>query len=432
MKIAVEGLWHLGSVTSACMADAGFTVAGFDPDTGTIAGLKAGKAAIHEPNLNEILSRNIAAGRLTFHDRREEAFRDCDVLWITYDTPVDENDVADVEFVTGQVRRSIPYLKPGTLVLISAQLPVGTTAALESWTMETCPDAAIAFAVSPENLRLGRAVEAFLRPERVVVGFSDARSQDILACLFGPITDNILFMSVESAEMAKHALNAYLATTITLVNELATICEITGADAVDVESALRSDPRVGVDAYVHPGAAFAGGTLARDIMFLGQLSQGRGLETPLLDAIPGSNRAHSNWWENQLSRHLGNLKGRVVALLGLTYKPGTDTLRRSQVIVLCRRLSELGARVQAHDPSHPEIPEELAFLVVGETVTDALVGAEAAVIATPWPEFREINADIFVNTMKNPLVIDQNRFLEVGLAEDPRITFVALGRAVKS
>src|SRR5262249_31605541 len=253
---------------------------------------------------------------------------------ICHDTPVDEEDRADVAYVVGQARAMFPYLRDGAVVLVSSQLPVGTVGGLERGFAEVAHGRRVSFACSPENLRLGHALEIFRHPTRIVVGVRDAQARDILESLFSHFCSRLIFMSVESAEMVKHALNAFLAVSVTFANEIAAICEKVGADATDVEKALRTEPRIGEKAYVRPGPAFAGGTLARDIQFLSGIAECTHVEALLIESVVPSNRAHRKWAINQLRERLSPLKNRRIAVLGLSYKPGTNSMRRSAAVEL--------------------------------------------------------------------------------------------------
>jgi UDPglucose 6-dehydrogenase len=365
--------------------------------------------------------------RLRFTTRPAEALGEADMLWITFDTPVNDSDEADVEFVRGQLAAVAGWVRPGTLVLISSQVPVGFTRSLEvQWSSQRCH-----FAYSPENLLLGGALESFRRPQRVVIGVRDFADQQLLAVLFAPFCERIEWMSVESAEMTKHALNAFLATSVTFANELARLCERVGANAKEVERGLKSDERIGERAYLSPGAAFAGGTLARDVRFLMERGQQGNVAVPLLRGVWRSNEAHKEWLRQQLHRVLLENGGNVVAVLGLTYKPGTDTLRRSLSVELCSWLHDKGFHVRVHDPAIINLPQALQLdrLEMHDSALNALEGADVAVIATPWPVYRQLDsADVCVR-MRRPLIVDPNHFLADILGQDRRIVYVAAGRA---
>lgn len=428
MKVAVIGLWHLGSVTAACLAAANFAVLGYDPNATTIADLNKGQAPLFEPKLNELLSAGLASGKLRFSTDKKD-ISDADIVWVTFDTPVDDHDKADTEFVIEQVKSMFPYIAANTTVLVSSQLPVGSIQRLSEQYKKDYPNTSVSFACSPENLRLGKAIEVFTQPDRIVVGINTEQDKAKLAQLFAPFTQNIVWMSVASAEMTKHALNAFLAASVVFINELATLCEGVGADAREVERGLKSETRIGPGAYLRPGSAFAGGTLARDVSFLIQIGQKQQSSTKLFSAIIDSNQAHKAWAQRRLQDILGKLHGKTIAMLGLTYKAGTDTLRRSTAIETCRWLREQGAIVLAHDPAVKQLPAELKDVIqLQTTMQQALQGADAAVVATEWDEFNTLSADDFVTHLKQPLLFDPSGFLAKNVGDDHRIRYFTVGR----
>jgi UDPglucose 6-dehydrogenase len=428
MNVAILGLWHLGSVTAACIARAGHCVIGWDPDEATVSRLAGGRAPVAEPGLDDLLSEMIAAGRLRFTSALPAAVCNADAVWIAFDTPIDGQDRADVEAVIRHVRGALPHLKDGSLVISSSQLPVGSVARLEREFAALASRRRAGFACCPENLRLGKAIQAFICPDRVVAGVSSERDRSVISALFAPITDRIVWMSVESAEMTKHALNAYLATSVAFINEIAALCEAVGADAKDVERGLKTDQRIGTGAYLSPGAAFAGGTLARDLVLLQEKAAEFDLDTPLMAGVHRSNREHAGWTHRTLTTLLGPLAGRRVAIWGLTYKPGTDTLRRSPSVELCRTLAREGARVTAFDPAIQAIPETLEdTLALALDPLTAAAGADAVVVATEWPMLRQVSTDALVQAVARPIVIDPGRFLAATVGSDPRVRYVAVG-----
>ena len=372
MRICVYGLWHLGTVTAACLSEH-FQVVGCDPESRTVSGLNAGRPPIFEPGLEELVQSRAAAGQLSFSEKLEESIAGADIIWLTFDTPVKEDDTADTEFVRGQLEALFPYLMDGMLVLISSQVPVGFTASAEAGFREAYPERKVTFAYSPENLRLGKALDAF--------------------------------------------------------RQLATLCELTGADAHEVARGLKSEPRIGPRAYLNPGGAFAGGTLARDVVFLNRIAKENGVSTHVLSAVLSSNDEHKNWPRRKLDQLLESVSGRTIAVLGLTYKPGTNTLRRSSAVELCVSLSEHGAHVRAFDPSVKELPSELdGHLLLCATPREALHDADAAVVATEWPMFRSLSPDDLTVEMNSLIVVDPNRFLEATLGSDSRLKYFSVGK----
>lgn len=427
MKVCVQGLWHLGSVTAACLASVGHEVVGLDADQRAIDGLNQGKAPLFEPGLDDLLQTGITKGHLRFTTVIADAVADAEVLWVAFDTPVDDDDRADVEFVLNQIKNVLPVLADGAVILVSSQMPVGSIRKLEAFVRAKLENKQLSFACSPENLRLGKALDVFLKPDRIVVGVRTEDARHKMEKLLLPITDRIEWMSVESAEMTKHAINAFLATSVTFANEIASICELVGADAKEVERGLKTEIRIGPKAYLSPGGPFAGGTLARDIEFLGEASRAKQLLTPLLSSVRASNDEHKNWVRRKLLEKFQNLKGIAVAIWGLTYKPGTDTLRRSLAVELGDWLIEQGAVVHVHDPVVRQLPEHWSGRVVSHAqALDAVVGADALVVGTEWPEFRQEAAGLLSVARPNLVVIDANRHLQASVVSSG-LKYVAVG-----
>ncbi len=427
VNVCVQGLWHLGTVTAACMASLGNKVSGLDFDTRVIERLTLGVPPLFEPGLEDLIKQGMAAGRLCFAAQPEEAVKDIEVLWVAYDTPVDDDDNADVDYVVAQIERTFPHLPEGVTVLISSQMPVGSVGRLETIAKNRFPAKGIGFACSPENLRLGKALEVFLKPDRIVAGVRSARDRARLDRLLRPITGRIEWMSVESAEMTKHAINAFLATSVTFANEIASICELVGADAKEVERGLKSESRIGPKAYLSPGAAFAGGTLARDIAFLNHVGEQKRLVTPLLSSVRSSNDEHKLWIKRKLQSLFPDLPRIKVAMWGLTYKPGTDTLRRSLAVELCNWLIEQGMEVCVHDPAVKQLPQEWSAKVIrSDDPVAALKGARVLIISTEWPQYQDIASDAVADAAPGIVILDANRFLS-SFARNTRMRYVAVG-----
>jgi UDPglucose 6-dehydrogenase len=399
-----------------------------DFDRQVVTNLSNGMAPIFEPGLNELLGQEIASGRLSF-ETNIQTVADADVLWVTFDTPVDDNDVADVEFVTQRIERSFSALKDGTVVLVSSQLPVGSGRRLEERFSEGARGRVCHFAVSPENLRLGNAISIFTHPDRIVVGVNDRAGRSALEPLLKTITDNLVWMSVESAEMTKHAINAFLATSIVFANEIATLCERVGADASQVAQGLMTESRIGPRAYVNPGAAFSGGTLSRDINFLNSMAAENRLELPLLGAVRPSNDRHRHWIRQALTRVLTRLDGATIAIFGLTYKEGTDTLRRSGAVELAEWLSEHhGAHVRAYDSSLAALPQDLAKRVaLCATPQDAVRGADAVVLANNASILKQLDWSALVSEMSTRVVIDPSGMIDEWARKQSGLAYAAVG-----
>jgi UDPglucose 6-dehydrogenase len=420
MKVVVLGLWHLGCVTAACCAKF-VDVIGLDYDEQTIHDLQAGQPPIFEPGLADLIQAGLLSQHLSFELDPAVALIGADLLWVSYDTPVDDNDQPDVKPVLEGIERALPHLPVGAMVLISSQIPAGTCRLLES----KHPDRR--FAYSPENLRLGQAIENFIHQDRILLGTRGTADAARLSELLSNFSMNIVQVRVESAEMIKHAINSFLALSITFMNEIARVCEHVDADAREVERGLKSEARIGPKAYLSPGGPFAGGTLARDVMTLDHLARRFGEELVLIPAIKISNDQHKNWAIQKLREELGSLTGKRVAILGLTYKPNTDTLRRSLAIELCRHLIAAGVDLTAFDPVVAVMPNDLDKIRITRSVSEAIKEADAMVVATEWPQLLDIDWQKYLGSMKHPIVVDANGFLRSKLSTLPEVIHRSVG-----
>jgi UDPglucose 6-dehydrogenase len=429
MKVCVHGLWHLGAVTAACLASRGIETVGLAETPEAAAELQAGKAPLFEPGLDALMEKGLKSGALRFTSEVAAAVSSADLVWISFDTPVDDDDVADVGYVLDRVRRTFPYLKDGAVVLVSSQVPVGSTALLEHDFAAIAKGRKVSFAYSPENLRLGDAIRVFTEPERIVIGVRSDDARKVVEPVLKPFCQTLLWTRVESAEMVKHALNSYLATCVTFTNEIASICESVAADMSEVEAALRLDPRIGKRAYVRAGSAFGGGTLARDVQFLKAIARDRDARVPVLTAVLESNDHHKGWVVRHLRRQLGVLTGKQIGVLGLAYKAGTDAIRRSVAIEVIQELVAAGADVTVFDPKVSTLPEPLNSAVTIVGLADTVFnGSEAVVLTTEWPEFRELNFAKLIPSMKRAVLIDQNAFAAKQLADMPGLEYIIAGR----
>ena len=374
MNIAVYGMWHLGCVTAACVAKAGHKVVAIADNEDACMELRYGRAPLQEPGLDDLLKEGIRLNNIIFESNLSE-IKNAEILWVTFDTPVDDNDIADVEYVENKIKEAIPYLKDHAVILISSQVPVGTCKRLEEFL-----ERGIRIAYSPENLRLGKALDVFQNSDRVIIGVPNDLVLDSLMELFAPFTEKMEFMSVASAEMTKHAINTFLAMSVVFANEIARICENSGADMREVERGLKTESRIGPKAYVRAGEAFAGGTLARDVRFL----DGMDSNGTFFQSILESNDHHKHWVQRKLHEVLKDIKDKRVAVLGLSYKEGSDTLRRSAGITLCHWIRGKGGESIGHDPLIDEHHKELEGTLVTTNLEGVLRCTDAIVIMRGW------------------------------------------------
>ena len=408
MKVCVQGLWHLGSVTAAALSFLGHEVIGFDREESIIRSLSSGKCPISEFGVDNYLSEGISNGNLSFtSDYEVLKSKDIHTLWVCYDTPVNDNDEADCGFVINNIIETIPFLSSNIQIIISSQLPIGSIKKLEDLCAVLFKDKSINFVCSPENLRLGSALNVFLHPDRIVVGVRNIQCKNKVSDLFNSISSNIEWMSVESAEMTKHAINSFLATSVVFANEIASICELNGADAKEVERGLKTDQRIGQKAYLSPGKAFSGGTLARDVEFL--KTKAVGIDVPLINSIKESNDYHKSWTERKIISLFDDLACLKIAVWGITYKSGTDTLRRSLPVEMCDWLISRGSHLNIYDPAVKILPDRWDSKVSHfQDPILSLSNVDVLLIGTEYKEFKSILKD-YVNTQLT--VIDSNRLL---------------------
>ncbi len=421
MKIVVLGLWHLGCVTAACVAKF-YRVTGLDFSEDTVQQLAVAKLPVSEPGLAELVREGLASGHLEFTRDPARACQEADLLWVCYDTPVDDDDVGDPRPVIEGIQRCLPFLAPGTFTLVSSQVPVGTCRKLEQLAPQH------RFACAPENLRLGKAIEIFLNQDRIVLGVRNGTDAAELIPILQNFSREILVVRSESAEMIKHAINSFLALSVSFMNEIARLCEAVGADAKEVEKGLKTESRIGPRAYLAPGSPFAGGTLARDVIALANLGREKNENLVLVPAIKRSNDEHKNWAERRLEEELGSLPGKQIAVLGLTYKPDTNTLRRSLAVEICLRIARAGAVVRVFDPVVKLLPQDFPGVILTGSLVEAVNGADGVVVCTEWPEFLSGDWDRVLRP--GTVVVDPNGFLACTLANRPGVIYRRVGQNI--
>jgi UDPglucose 6-dehydrogenase len=342
MKIGVAGLWHLGTMYAVGLAELGHNVIAYDPNQESVFGFRNGKLLVHEPDLQDMLFRNIAAQNIIF-TCNEFDLKEVELLVLAYDTPVEEDDKADSDYVISEFKRIVKSLKPSSHILVSSQLRVGSGDIIQKILEDSGHEGNVT--VQPENLRLGSAVESFFHPERIIAGTYDGNPEELVTKLFSGIDAPIIWMHRKSAEVTKHALNAFLATSVTFMGELAEICEAVGADAKEVEVGLKSDPRIGSKAYLSPGLGFAGGTLARDVRQLSDLQGEIRRDAAIFTSLLTSNRHNNDWVSRSLAKIPAKIESLRVCFWGVSYTQNTDTLRRSEIYSLMKSLVEANARI---------------------------------------------------------------------------------------
>ncbi|OGS01810.1 MAG: hypothetical protein A3G41_04210 [Elusimicrobia bacterium RIFCSPLOWO2_12_FULL_59_9] len=429
-RICVTGLWHLGTVTCAGLAELGFSVVGVDAEPERVRALEQGHPPIFEPGLAELLARHLATGRLRFSTDLAGALPRSPFVLVTYDTPVDEQDRVDLTQIYAAAEVLAEHLEPNAIVIVNSQVPVGTCEEIQRTIQVQQPNRPFGLAYVPENLRLGRALERFFRPAMIVIGASEPNTWDRVEQFYASVPAPKLRMDLKSAEMTKHAINAYLATCISFINELTNLCDEAGAEATKVAEALRRDERVSPHAPLAPGGlGFAGGTLARDLRALQAVGARLNCPTHLVDAVLAVNQEQRRIVFRRLSKVYGSVAGLTVGILGLTYKPGTSTLRRSAALEIINDLVRAGAQVKAYDPhaALEEVGEKRNFAFYADPAPVA-AGSDALVIVTEWPEFRNLDYPTLTASMKRPVLIDTKNLLDPEPLRRKGILYLDVGR----
>lgn len=428
-RIAVVGLWHQGVVGAACFADWGHEVTGADYDVARVSALAQGKAPLFEPGLDALLAKGLASGRLHFSNDLKKAVSGCGVVLLMHDTPVNEKDESDLTDIFRAVTDLAPVLEQDVVVHATAQVPVGTCDQLTELLRKARSGLRVHFAYSPENLRLGQAIERFQKPPLPVLGADDEVAFSRLEELYAPCGVSWQRCSLRTAEMSKHALNSFLATSVTFANELGNLCDSVGADGHRLAELLRLEPRVGSKAMLFPGLGFSGGTLARDVQTLRRLAASSNLDVPMLNGLWASNQQQNRIVTRRLAESLGSLSGKRLAVWGLTYKPDTSTLRRSAALELIADLLSAGAEVMAHDPkaARAEVEQVGGFAFCDDALS-SVKQADALVLMTPWKDYKTVDFTAVRKAMRGNLIFDTANLWKVAEVEAAGFTYLDIGR----
>ena len=439
MKITVIGTGYVGLVTGTCLAEVGNEVLCLDVDPTKIEILKSGGIPIYEPGLEDMVKRNVAAGRLHFTTDIEESVKFGQIQFIAVGTPPDEDGSADLQYVVAAARNIGRHMSDYKLVVDKSTVPVGTADKVKAALAEELAKrgAAIEFNVAsnPEFLKEGAAVDDFMKPDRIVIGTDSERATQLLRQLYAPFQrnhDRLTVMDVKSAELTKYAANAMLATRISFMNELAVLAEKLGADIEQVRHGIGSDPRIGYH-FLYAGCGYGGSCFPKDVQALRRTGQENGVPLRVLDAVEEANDAQKQVLVNKLTAKLGtNLKGKRFAMWGLAFKPNTDDMREAPSRTMLEALWAMGATVSAYDPAAMEetrrIYGERADLLLVDSPMDALKGADALLIVTEWKVFRSPNFDTMKSLLKSPLVFDGRNLYEPQAMRDMGFEYFPVGR----
>jgi len=431
MKIAIIGTGYVGLVAGACLAESGNDVVCVDKDQSKVRTLRRGKMPFYEPGLEELVRRNRQERRLTFTATLPKAVRDAAVIFIAVGTPPGDDGSADLQQVLGVARDVARAMNGYKVIVAKSTVPVGTSEKIRAAVRRetTHPFSVVN---NPEFLKQGAAVEDFMKPDRVVIGAEDPRAEEIMRELYSPFTRTgapIMVMDCASAELSKYAANAMLATRISFMNEVANLCEAVGADVDEIRRAIGSDKRIGTS-FLFPGIGYGGSCFPKDVQALVHSAALKKYDFKILRAVEAVNAQQKTRLIGKIRAHFGSLKGKTIAIWGLSFKPRTDDMREAPSIPLIEALLNGGARVQAYDPE--AIP--VAKSIFGSRITfasgnyDALKGADCLALVTEWNEFRRPDFSRMRSLMAAPVVFDGRNIYEPEQMRENGFTYYSIGR----
>ena len=431
MRIAMIGTGYVGLVSGACFSEFGHHVTCVDKDSGKIDRLNAGSIPIFEPGLKAVVADNVKAGRLSFSGDLASSVKDADAVFIAVGTPSRRGDGhADLSYVFGAAEEIAAALDGYTVIVTKSTVPVGTGRKVEDIIKRIRPDADFDVASNPEFLREGSAIEDFRRPDRIVCGTLSERARERLRELYRPLFLNetpMLFTSRETSELIKYAANAFLATKITFINEMADICEAVGANVQEVARGIGLDGRIG-SKFLHAGPGYGGSCFPKDILALIRTAAEAGAPSRIVEAVARVNDDRKERMAEKIEKAFGGVKGKTIAVLGLTFKPNTDDMRDAPSLVIVPKLKELGARLKAYDPEGMDEARKLLDIEYCADAYTALDGADGVVILTEWNEFRALDVGRMKQLLKRPLMVDLRNIYRPEEMERDGFSYVSVGR----
>ncbi|MCC2547931.1 UDP-glucose/GDP-mannose dehydrogenase family protein [Hymenobacter sp. BT175] len=436
MKIAVVGTGYVGLVTGTCFAEVGIDVTCIDIDQKKIDNLNKGILPIYEPGLEEMVSRNVEKGRLHFSTNLAEGIKGADVAFIAVGTPPGEDGSADLKYVLAVARGIGENMNNYGVIVTKSTVPVGTAAKVHAEIVQALAKRGenIDFDVAsnPEFLKEGAAIDDFLKPDRIVVGVASERAEEVMRRLYKPFLVNghpIIFMDIPSAEMTKYAANSMLATKISFMNDIANLCEIMGADVNMVRLGIGSDARIG-NKFIYPGIGYGGSCFPKDVKALIKTASENGYDMQVLQAVESVNDKQKSVLFNKVKKHFGgNLKGKKIAMWGLSFKPKTDDMREAPSLVLIDKLIDAGCTVTGYDPVAMREAEHMIGnkIAYAKDQFEALIDADALLIVTEWPEFRSPNFDVIARLMKDRVIFDGRNIYEAQELKEAGFAYHCIG-----
>jgi UDPglucose 6-dehydrogenase len=436
MKICIVGTGYVGLVTGACFSEFGVHVVCADNDKAKVAAIQAGNVPIYEPGLEGLVERNVRAGRLSFTSDTSYAIKDALIVFIAVPTPNQSDggtDLSAVESVAREIGRTIDSYK---VIVTKSTVPVGTHSKIRNWIAEEITgsgrDIRFSVASNPEFLREGAAIGDFMRPDRVIIGTEDDEATEILKELYRPlylIETPVVLTNIPTAELTKYAANAFLATKISFINEVANLCEEVGADVHAIARGMGLDRRIG-SKFLHPGPGFGGSCFPKDARSVTHFAREAGLELEIIEAAMRVNERQQARMVDKIVGALdGTVEGRTIGVLGLSFKPETDDMRDAPSVGIIRGLEELGARIQAYDPQAMEEARKLIpNLVTCNEVYETCEDADALVLITEWNQFRMLDLARIRSLMQRPLIVDLRNVYEPELMRKAGFEYVCVGR----
>jgi UDPglucose 6-dehydrogenase len=430
-KIAVVGTGYVGLVTGTCFAETGNHVVCVDIDEKKVDRMRNGEVPIYEPHLDVLFERNIRDKRLSFTTNLDEAIADAEIIFLALPTPPGEDGSADLRYVLGVAEELGKKIKSYKVIVDKSTVPVGTADKVHSMVAK---HATVEFDIvsNPEFLREGFAVDDFLKPDRVVIGVSSERARIVMRELYKPFVrqgNPIIFMDEKSAELTKYAANAFLATKITFMNEIANFCEKVGADVDDVRMGIGSDSRIG-KRFLFPGIGFGGSCFPKDVQALVKSGNEVGHHFQIIDAVLKVNEVQKVKLIEKTENYFGSLRGKKLALWGLAFKPDTDDIREAPALYIIDALLERGAQIIAYDPEAMEHVKSIygSKIEFGQNQYDMLKDADALLIATEWSAFRNPDFDTMKSNLKKPLIFDGRNLFELDEMKDKGFYYESIGR----
>ena len=434
MKIAVVGTGYVGLVTGTCFSETGNTVTCIDIDKEKVNKLQKGQITIYEPGLEQLFERNIKQKRLFFTTSLAEGIKGAQVIFLALPTPPGEDGSADLKYILKVADDLGPLLSDYAVIVDKSTVPVGTAELVRS---RIAAKAKVDFDVvsNPEFLREGVAVDDFMKPDRVVVGTASPKARKVMEVLYGPLVrqgNPIIFMDERSAELTKYAANSFLATKITFMNEIANLCELLGADVDSVRKGVGTDSRIG-KRFLFPGIGYGGSCFPKDVQALAKASEEAAYDFRILKAVMDVNEGQKTRLIPAIKKYFnGDLKGRVIAVWGLAFKPHTDDVREAPALYNIEALINEGAVIKAHDPEAAENVKK----IIGDKIEyvndpyEAATGADAILIATEWPEFRTPDFDKLTSVLRNKVIFDGRNLYDLSLMKDLGYSYYSIGREI--